>query len=191
MRHLSDSTVREIIILSEARLAAIPQNQTNEEILESILGEPSPQQKALQDSLDKLSHDQALDLVAMMYTGRTMVESEPNKNDPDVDEGLDGQLPKEKFGDFYKDHQRNFQNNDTATLISICEEKSNALPRYLRAALEHRSQTELKSAPKQDLDKKAQKKQAVNTRHKPRATAQSKPGHGQRLKFSLPTATGE
>lgn len=138
MQHLSEATVREIIVLSEARLAAIPQDQTRDQILESILGDPSPEQKALQHSLDKLNHHQALDLVAMMYAGRYMVESEFYENDQDDVEGLEQQPPREKFEDICKDHRRNFQHHDTATLISMCEQKSNVLHRYLKAALVHR-----------------------------------------------------
>ncbi|MDI3274894.1 DUF3775 domain-containing protein [Pseudomonas sp. AL03] len=134
MQHLSDATVREIIILSEARLAAIPQDQTRDQILESILGDPSPEEKALRDSLNKLSHNQALNLVAMMYAGRYMLESEPYENDQDDDEGREEQPPREEFGDVYKDHLRNFQHHDTSTLISMCEQKTNVLHRYLKAA---------------------------------------------------------
>lgn len=137
MQHLSDATVREIIILSEARLAAIPRDQTRDQILESILGDPSPEEKALRDSLNKLSHYQALQLVAMMYAGRYTVENEPYENDQD-DESLEEQLPMEKFGDVYKDHIRNFQHHDAATLISMCEQKTNVLHRYLKAALGRR-----------------------------------------------------
>ena len=135
MQHLSDATVREIIILSEARLAAIPQDQTRDQILESILGEPTPEEKALRDSLNRLSHPQALELVAMMYAGRYTVENEPYENGQDDDEGLEEDLPREKFEDVYKDHLRNFQHHDTATLLSMCAQKTNVLHRYLKAAL--------------------------------------------------------
>jgi len=135
MQHLSDATVREIIILSEARLAAIPQDQTRDQILESILGEPTPEEKALSDSLNRLSHPQALELVAMMYAGRYQVENEPYESAQDDDEGVDERQPRETFEDVYKDHLRNFQHDDTSTLISMCAQKTNVLHRYLKAAL--------------------------------------------------------
>ncbi|MHC8396107.1 hypothetical protein ACYZT8_21070 [Pseudomonas sp. LB3P93] len=138
MQHLSDATVREIIILSEARLAAIPQDQTRDQILESILKDPTPEEKVLRDSLNRLSHTQALELVAMMYAGRYAVENEPYESDQDDDEGVEQQLPIEKFEDVYKDHLRNFQHDDAATLISMCEQKTNVLHRYLKAALGRR-----------------------------------------------------
>lgn len=138
MQYLSDATVREIITLSEARLAAIPQNQTRDQILEGILGDPSPEEKALQDSLDKLNQRQALDLVAMMYAGRYMLENEPYENDQDDHDGMEEQPPREKFEDVYKDHLRNFQHDDAATLVSMCEQKTSVLHRYLNAALGRR-----------------------------------------------------
>lgn len=137
MQHLSDVTVREIIALSEARLAAIPRDQSRDQILESILGNAGPEEKALQNSLDKLNHYQALDLVAMMYAGRYVIESELYENEQDDVEGLDEQPLREKFEDICKDHRHNFQHHDTATLISMCEQKSNVLHRYLKAALRH------------------------------------------------------
>jgi hypothetical protein len=135
MKHLSEATVREIIFLSEARLAAIPQDQTKDQILESILGNSSPEEQALRDALNKLSHAQALDLVAMMYTGRYMLENEPYENNEDDGEGMDEQFPMEKFEDVYKDHLRNFQHHDIGTLTSMCEQKTNVLHRYLEIAL--------------------------------------------------------
>ncbi|WP_434557996.1 hypothetical protein [Pseudomonas sp. Z4-20] len=137
MKHLSDATVREIIFLSEARLAAIPKDQTQDQILESILGEPSSEEQALRDALSKLSHAQALHLVAMMYTGQYMLENEPYENNEDDGEGMEEQLPMEKFEDVYKDHLRNFQHHDVETLTSMCEQKTNVLHRYLETALKH------------------------------------------------------
>lgn len=137
MPQLSDTTVREIIILSEARLAAIPKDQTRDQILDSILEVPKPEEKALRDLLNKLSHPQALELVAMMYAGRYTVENEPYESDQG-DESVEERLPREKFEDVYKDHLRNFRHDDTATLISMCEQKTNVLHRYLTAALGRR-----------------------------------------------------
>lgn len=138
MQHLSDATVLEIITLSEARLAAIPKDQTRDQVLESILADASPAEKALWNALDNLSHNQALSLVAMMYAGRYMVENEPYENVQDDDEGMVEQTPRESFWDVYNDHLRNFQHHDTATLVSMCQQKTTVLHRYLKAALGRR-----------------------------------------------------
>lgn len=137
MKRLSDATVREIILLSKERLAAIPKNQTQGQVLKSILGVPSPEEQALQDSLNKLNHGQALRLVALMYVGQYLVENEPYEDDRDDEEGLGEQLPMEKLEDVYKDHIRNFQYHDVETLISMCDQKTSVLHRYLEAALGH------------------------------------------------------
>lgn len=138
MQRLSDATVRQIILLSQARLAAIPQDQTRDQILESILGDPSAEEKSLNNLLNKLSHHQALDLVALMYAGRYVVENEPYEKDQDDYDDMEEQPPREKFEDVYEDHLRNFQHHDTSTLISMCNQKTNVLHRYLEAALGHR-----------------------------------------------------
>lgn len=135
MPHLSNATVREIISLAEARFAAIPRNQTQEQILDRILGNPNPQELALRGALNKLDHHQALCLVATMYAGRYLVENEQFENAQDDDYSED-QAPEEKYEEIYQDHFRNFHHRDVAALISLCEDKTEVLHRYLKAALD-------------------------------------------------------
>ncbi|QUE91170.1 hypothetical protein [Pseudomonas sp. SCA2728.1_7] len=137
MLHLSTEKVREIIILSEARFSAIPQDRTKEQVLDSILGPHSPEEKALWDAFNELKHEQVVELTAMMLAGRYLVENEPYEsvlNDAD-DEEFDEQVPKENFADIYNDHVRNFQSHKTSSLIVMCEGKTTFLHRYLKAAL--------------------------------------------------------
>jgi hypothetical protein len=136
MQQLSEATIREIIDLSEARLAAIPADQTQDQVLQSILGRPRAEETALHDALDKLSHDQALQLVATMYAGQYLAQNQHPQNSFDVEE--DEEAPMETFDDVYKDQIRNFQHTATSTLISMCEQKSLVLHRYLRAAVDRR-----------------------------------------------------
>lgn len=136
MQYLSYATVREIIDLSEARLAAIPRDQTRDQVLEGILGDPNAEDLALRNSLSSLNHYQALDLVAMMYAGQYLVENEQFEYCEGDDEGFEEELPSETYEDIYKDHIRNFQHRDVQTLISMCEQKASVLHKYLKAALE-------------------------------------------------------
>lgn len=127
MHYLSEATVREIIALSVAQAAAVPQDQTKNQMWGSLLAGPGPEEKALQDSLDKLSHPQALHLAAMMYAGRYLVETESYDDEE-----------KDTFEDVYNGHLVNFKSRDTASLIRMCEDKAPVLHRYLKAALENR-----------------------------------------------------
>lgn len=139
MDYLSDKTVLEIISLSEARLAAIPQNQTQRQKLGSILGQSTAEELALRNSLDKLNQHQAVQLTAMMYAGQYLVDTVGHDDHQDDEEVGEQQRPLEGFEDVYRGHLHGFQHHNADTLISMCEEKASVLHRYLKAALERHS----------------------------------------------------
>ena len=127
MQYLSEATVREIMDLSLAQAAAAAsEGKTTDQMWDSIIGGPSPEEKALQDSLDKLNQFQALDLVAMMYAGREMVQAETYTDEA-----------KEKFVDVYNHNLVIYKNHGKDALIRRCEDKAPVLHRYLKAALVH------------------------------------------------------
>jgi hypothetical protein len=121
MKYITEAKVREIIELAEENFQSLPDSQTDEEVLASVLSAPTPQEAALTRHLESLTREEVLELLALMYIGQFNVHGGP----VDIDDA------KSEFSAL----QRSFVNDDSSSLVYQCASKNLVLHTYLKHGL--------------------------------------------------------
>lgn len=122
MNYLSVAKAQSIINLAAANLAADAQRNEFADTLEQIFAPLCSEERALNDALETLSHDEAVDLVALMYVGRSDL----------YDELIDRSQARLAFSVY----RHSFAHDETSALISLFYEKDLNLVKYLSAGLQ-------------------------------------------------------